>query len=306
MPCYYPVRAWKSRTPNASGKYSMVFDRRAAAQPDAPMKLSCGQCVGCRLARSAQWAARCVHESSLYENNCFITLTYSDEHLPANRSLTFRHFQLFMKRLRKEYGDGIRFFHCGEYGEKFGRPHYHALLFNFDFPDRVLFKVTNGHRLYTSESLSALWPYGLCSVGDITFESAAYVARYIMKKVTGNAAESHYSSIDPDTGEVITRSPEYVTMSRRPGIGKAWFDKYYSDVFPHDRVVINGRRMRPPRYYDGLYELIDPFEMDFIKDQRSMSFTESESAVYNNFSDRLKVREKVQLARLTKLPRTLD
>ena len=118
----------------------------------------------------------------MYDDNCFITLTYSNQHIPADGSLDVRVFQKFMKRLRKRFGDGIRFYHCGEYGSLLGRPHYHACLFNFDFPDKYLWKENNGQKLYRSPSLEELWPYGYSSIGTVTFESAAYVARYILKR----------------------------------------------------------------------------------------------------------------------------
>ena len=170
--------------------------------------VACGQCVGCRLERSRQWAIRCVHESQMHEQNCFITLTYSDEFLPENGSLQLKHFQDFMKRLRFHVGGGIRFFHCGEYGEENGRPHHHAIIFNHDFADKKVWKTNNGVVLYRSKILEELWPYGFATVGCVSFESAAYVARYITKKVNGDMADSHY----------LGREPEYITMSRRPGV----------------------------------------------------------------------------------------
>ena len=231
MPCFSPLKGWYSKDRTKLGKRSIVFNPRDGLL-DRPIAVPCGQCIGCRLERSRQWATRCVHEASLHENNCFITLTYDDAHLPSDLSLNLVHFQKFMKRLRKRFGDGIRFFHCGEYGENFGRPHYHACLFNFDLPDRVLWSTRSGVNLYTSHILSSLWPFGFVTVGDVTFESAAYVARYVMKKVTGKNAQDHYEWVHPITGQVYERAPEYVTMSRRPGIGKGWLEKYMSDVFP--------------------------------------------------------------------------
>ena len=236
MPCYSPLQAWRSRQTNPSGKRGMVFSPEKALAPDDPMDIACGQCIGCRLERSRQWAVRCVHEASLYEDNCFITLTFDDENLNKREnplSVDVSDFQKFMKRLRKKYGKGIRFFHCGEYGDLYGRPHYHACLFNHDFDDRRLYSVRDDVRLYTSESLQELWPFGFSSVGDVTFDSAAYVARYIMKKINGENAWHHYSEIDFDTGEIINqRKPEYTTMSRRPGIGKGWYEKFKNDLYP--------------------------------------------------------------------------
>ena len=225
MVCFQPLKGWKSKTINEkSGKRSVVFSRNLGLV-DLPVELPCGQCSGCRLERSRQWAMRCVHEAQLHEDNIFITLTYDNEHLPYGGSLYYRDFQLFMKRLlvhadrHLKRHPGIRFYMCGEYGENFGRPHYHAVMFNYDLPDKKLFKMERGNPLYTSEILSELWGKGLTSVGGVTFQSAAYVARYIMKKVTGDAAEDHYTRIDPETGEVFERVPEFTNMSRRPGIG---------------------------------------------------------------------------------------
>ena len=136
MPCYRPIKGYRSRRLNAeTGKRPVVFNPRDGFY-DQPVDLPCGQCIGCRLERSRQWAIRCVHEASLHERNCFITLTYRDECLPTNGSLDLDAFQKFMKRLRRRFGEGVRFFHCGEYGENFGRPHYHAILFNLDFSDK--------------------------------------------------------------------------------------------------------------------------------------------------------------------------
>lgn len=295
MPCYHPLSAFRSQD------RSIVFKEPRNSLES--LRLPCGQCVGCRLERSRQWAIRCVHEASLYQDNCFITLTFSQEHLPANMSLDVSYFQKFMKRLRKRYGSGVRFYHCGEYGERFGRPHYHACLFNFDFPDKYFWRRSKeGHPIFRSPSLEALWPFGLSEVGTVTFQSAAYVARYIMKKVNGRDADDHYSFVDPTTGEIFSRKPEYTTMSRRPGIGKGWFDKFSSDVYPSDVVIMNGKRMRPPRYYDTLFELESPFDMESVKFDRHVS---GQKHVDNNSPERLAVREQVQLARLEKLPRSL-
>ena len=245
MPCYHPLTAYRGRR-TSSGKSEILFDKSQALKVGSGLsiQLPCGQCIGCRLERSRQWAMRCHHEASLYQDNCFITLTYSDEHLPSDKSLHVEHFQKFMKRLRKRFGEGVRYYHCGEYGEKYMRPHYHACLFNFDFPDKKIWKENNGNRLYVSESLSELWPFGFVTIGDVTFESAAYVARYIMKKVNGDLAESHYERVDWETGEVYQLKPEYTTMSRRPGIGSNWFAKFKDDIFPQDYVVINGKKLK--------------------------------------------------------------
>lgn len=304
MPCFNPVVAYRGKHPNASsGKIPVVFSARDAADPDDPLKLPCGQCIGCRLERSRQWAIRCVHEASLYERNCFITLTFAPEHLPVSGSLDKRDFQLFMKRLRKKFGAGVRYFHCGEYGEKNGRPHYHACLFNFDFSDRELWSVRSGVRLDVSKELQALWPFGFSTVGDVTFESAAYVARYITKKITGEAAVAAYERVDVGSGEIHQVLPEYCTMSRRPGIGRAWFDKYRSDVFPHDRVILRGQELRPPKYYDSVFEVDDPVGFDYVRENRKLKAV---GFAKDGSFERLRVRESLQLDRFKCLKRGLD
>lgn len=293
MPCYNPLKGYRSRTLNASGKRSIVFNLREG-YVDQPIEVPCGQCIGCRLERSRQWAVRCVHEASLYEKNCFVTLTYSDDKLPSDGSLHFNHFQKFMKRLRRFYADSrIRFFHCGEYGEQYARPHYHCCLFNFDFDDKKIWKKTEvGNVLYTSEKLNSLWGYGYCIIGNVTFESAAYVARYITKKITGKDAEQHYKG----------RCPEYITMSRRPGIGKGWFDKWKSDTYPSDSIFVRGRLVRPPKFYDACYDIEHPDQMRSIKNRRK----DKKVLTYRKGYDLLEISEHIKRAALKSLKRSYE
>jgi len=215
-----------------------------------------------------------------------------------------------MKRLRKKYGPGIRFFACGEYGEKFSRPHYHACLFNHDFKDRELFKIQNDNRYYTSEELSSIWsdpvsgyPLGHTLIGDVTFQSAAYVARYIMKKINGEMASDHYEYVDDLSGEIINPTPEFITMSRRPGIGKGWLEKYNYEPFQNDEVIINGKAVRPPKYYDRQFEIEQPSSWRRLRARRVINARRHED---NNTPERLRVREKVLNAKLHKLPRTYE
>ena len=301
MACFSPLKAYRSTQKNENGKYPIVFNSKEGYE-DQKLELPCGQCIGCRLERSRQWAIRCTHEASLYDDNCFITLTYNDDHLPNDRSLNKAHFQKFMTRLRKRFGKNIRYYHCGEYGEQYGRPHYHACIFNFDFKDKTLWKKSRENPLYVSETLNELWPYGYASIGSVTFQSAAYVARYIMKKITGDAANSHYERVDED-GVVTQLQPEYTTMSRRPGIGKPWLEKFQSDVYPDDFVVLNQAKMRPPRFYDYQFELSDPDTFGKIKQARVRA---AKKHLDNNTPERLKVREQVQSAKLKQLKRTIE
>lgn len=298
MACYCPLTAWK---PDEGG--SLFWRERRNSRE---IQIACGQCIGCRLERSRQWAVRCVHESQMHEFSSFITLTYDDEHLPVDHSLHYSDFQKFMRRLRKHFyseRQRIRFFCAGEYGEETKRPHFHALLFGVFFSDRALFRtLDSGARLYTSDLLSKLWPFGFCSIGDVTFESAAYVARYVVKKVTGDAAHEHYKMLDLETGEFLWREPEFCHMSLKPGIGATWFEKYSKEVTEGDYVVIRGRKMRPPKFYDNLFERSDAFSAeyrDFLRQKRALKFIE------DNTSARLAVREVCAKARLKSKVRKL-
>ena len=302
MACYYPLEGWRSAEKNKNGKRPIVFDY-SKAMKDMPVKVPCGQCVGCRLERSRQWAVRCVHEASLHSENCFLTLTYDDDHIPSDGSLCMKHFQDFMKRLRFNSGIKMRYFHCGEYGDTTQRPHYHACIFGYSPSDKKLWRRSCDNPLFISEFLEKTWGHGYVVIGNVTFESAAYVARYIMKKITGDMAQEYYSDIDPQTGEVLnTRLPEYTTMSRRPGIGIGWLEKYSSDVYPHDRVVLRGSKFKPPAAYDRWLEMTDPSLFTQLKNLRKMSARKKES---DNTPDRLRVKEQVKLAQISSLKRGL-
>lgn len=310
MPCYHPLQAFVSKAKKPNGKSTIVFKKQigSSSQPMEPIKVPCGQCIGCRLERSRQWALRCMHESSLYNRNCFLTLTYNQESLPKDGGLQLRDWQLFLKRLRKKYGAGIRFFHCGEYGEKNGRPHYHACIFNFDFSDRKPYKTVNGHTLYTSKSLSDLWSdpdtgasLGFCTIGDVTFESAVYVARYITKKINGPKAKEHYQG----------KKPEYITMSRggnakdknSGGIGTGWYEKYSSDCYPSDYLIHREMKMKPPKFYDKILEKIDNLLFTQIKQSRKqqMKFDPLEES-----PQRRKVKETVKKSHFKTLARSYE
>ena len=286
MPCYNPLQAFRDSKSGA-----LFFWHKAGT--DQSIYVPCGQCVGCRLERSRQWAVRCMNEASLHSENCFITLTYKD----APQSLNYRDFQLFMKRLRKVF-PRVRFYMCGEYGDNFDRPHFHACLFGINFPDRVKFG-----KLFRSPLLEKLWPHGFSSIGDVTFESAAYVARYVMKKITGDAAEDHYSYVDPESGEILQRVPEFCHMSLKPGIGAGWLARYHSDVYPDGEMVVRGVKCKPPRYYDKVFRRVDRSEFEYMKSERSSNISAEVHA--DGSADRLKVREAVAKARVRSLKRSL-
>lgn len=325
MVCYYPIHGYQRQdgTFTLNSRYGV-----------RKLVVPCSGCVGCRLKRAGEWAVRGTHEASLYFDNCFITLTYDDRRLPfrsegqipANVGLYYPDFQDFMKRLRECFGSGIRFIVSGEYGDKLGRPHYHAILFNFNFPDRKYwYRTKQGHQVFRSQALEELWTFGNSEIGSVTPQSISYVARYVMKKVTGKAVDDHYCWSDPDTGELFWREPEFARYSLKPGIGHDWFMKYHASVFPHDYIIFNGRKVRPPRYYDKLFELMtgqcikrdvalssgDVIDFDinvWSDDFEAIKASRIESAekLLDDYTpSRLRVREQVALAKVRSLPRKL-
>lgn len=274
MPCYHPM--------------NLVVKKRYVTVP-------CNKCIGCRLEYSRQWAVRCVNESKMHEHNQFLTLTYRDEDLVFGNlapTLEPRELQLFIKRLRKEYGDGIRYFACGEYGDESYRPHYHACFFGLDIEDKKLYSIKDGIKLYSSGTIDRIWGHGFCTIGDVNFETAAYVARYVMKKIMG-----------PDNNIYEERGiePEFARMSRRPGIGLKWLEKYSADVFNHGYQVVNGIKCKPPRYY----------QLKFAENEPDVMAQRKKDAINEMFSEenyeapRLEVKEKVLKSRIKSLTRSI-
>lgn len=303
MACFYPLKAFQ----NVSG--AIQFHDHGDCRP---ISLPCGQCIGCRIARSKTWAMRCVHEASLHPDNCFITLTYAPEYLPFDTSLRHRDYQLFMKRLRERLKPRkIKFYQCGEYGDQNGRPHYHAIIFNYNFPDwDYLFDTDSGEPVFTSASLESIWGLGFVTIGTVTFASAAYIARYCMKKINGKLADvinektglKVYERFHSQTGEIVTVMPEYQTMSRRPAIGVDWIAAYTTDVYPKDFTTINGSRMCPPRAYDRYLKKVDPAMYEDIKQRRIMTAV---TLADDNTEQRLLAKEAVKVAQNSQLKRSL-
>lgn len=237
------------------------------------MSVPCGRCLGCRLDYSKMWTIRMVNEMHFHEQNCFLTLTYSPENLPENGTLVKKHLQDFIKRYRKICGK-LRFYACAEYGEKLSRPHYHILVFGHQFADKKYYKTINGNTLYTSPTLEKLWKYGFSSIGEATMQSAAYVSRYVTKKVSGAQADKHYETINPLTGEIHKILGEFSTQSLKPGIGEQFYRKYKNDIYPSDEIIHDGKYFPVPTYYDVLLERDDPQLFAQVKKNRIDNFEE--------------------------------
>ena len=249
MPCYSPRGCYQRKDGS--------IHRCGINSSNAELfKVPCGECIGCKLDYGLMWSIRSVHEASLHSQNCFATLTYNNQNYPKNGSLDKSHMSEFMRMLRKKiYPRKVRFYGSGEYGDKLGRPHLHMLLFGYSPADKVLHKNGQKRRgragvqdslkfsTYTSKELESVWRKGFVTVGDVTQESAAYVARYVAKKITGEKAKEHYKG----------KEPEFALMSRRPGIGYDWYKKYKADMYPKGFVTHKGKKIKLPRYYDKMY-----------------------------------------------------
>lgn len=307
MSCSHPITGYK-----------LMGESKLGFSPDDPrvmysVPVRCGHCMSCRIADASMWGIRCLHEASLYgmPNNAFATFTYKPESLPAYGNLEPRDMQLMLKRLRKSLGSQrIRFYLCGEYGGKTSRPHYHALLFNYWPADAKYWRKSgSGDDLYRSVSLEQIWPQGNVEFGRVTFQSAGYCARYLMKKIGGAQALEHYAILGPDgrpavdaeTGEILTRQPEFARMSNRPGIGAGYVQRYGKQIAQAtDYVIVNGRKMPVPEYYYRWIARDDPERIAAIKqaheDKAREGWRDATPA-------RLAVREQVLLARVNQKDR---
>lgn len=238
-----------------------------------------------------------MHEAQMHEETCFLTLTYSDDKLPADGSINKIDLRAFWKALRREVlPKKIRYVQVGEYGEKFDRPHYHAALFGYLPKDMVKYKKNKqGDWLYRSDSLNETWGHGFVTIGKLTRQSARYIAGYIFKKITGEKSEEHYSVVSRD-GTMHQLHPEFITMSNRPGIGNAWLKQFHRDVFPGDFVALSdGTQTKTPAYYLRWLEKHDPSEHQEIKMARRELAIKLQP---DNSYDRLPVKEICKKAKL--------
>lgn len=271
--------------------------------------LPCRRCLSCLQKRARDWATRVTHEASLYESNMFLTLTYSNKNLPDNGSLCKRDVQLFFKKLRYYYPkQKLRYLYSGEYGDikKTFRPHYHIALFNLDMDDKRYWKTVNKNAYYTSDVLEDIWSKGRIVIGDLSYESAAYIARYTYKKQFGEKAFQHYQRYDYLAQKIVSLTPEYSQSSTGGkddgGIGFGWYQKFKTDLYPSDTCVMNGFVSKPPEYYDRLLQREDPDMYNYVKARRMAEMPEVSDLQFR----RLEAKALVMKQRSTRLLRILD
>lgn len=318
MPCTAPLHAYPPPPAAEGGKAAVVGGEAVASRKFVfsahrsyagarAITIPCGQCAGCRLDRARDWATRAYHEAQCHDRSSFLTLTYDDAHLPRDLSVSVREMQLFKKRLREAIGP-FRDLTCGEYGDRTLRPHFHMACFGI-WPDdaRAWCASKSGETLYRSERLEKVWGRGIVYIGALTYESAGYIARYTMKKAKGDKDPERYrrEAFDPITGELRSWyvAPEFLTMSRNPGLGAEWFERWKGDVFPSDFLVIEGRKVPVPRFYTDRLAREAEREALRIKARRKLNgFRHAE----NNTERRLMTRHESQELRARRLVRSLD
>ncbi|QXN75131.1 replication initiator protein [Microvirus mar29] len=335
MPCYYPLKGWVVGRDVATGKKIVkVTSALDVGYPGCEsFPVPCGNCIGCRLEYSKQWADRCMLEVQYHERACFITLTYDNDHVPRKvysssggsgplfaLSLSKRDLQLFFKRLRKAFPScRIRYFGCGEYGPNTLRPHYHVILFGVDFDDKEDFRPSKTlNKMYTSEKLNRIWSFpprrgesyfnnsptvaGIATVQPVTWETCAYTARYVTKKLKGPLASFY---------EGHNMEPPFSCMSRRPGIGRQYYDDH-PELWDNDYINVStpegGMKFRPPKYFMKLLEQDDPYSAEAMKEvrkafalQQSLTLEELSQMEHDEYLNRL---ESIQSAKINTLKRS--
>lgn len=225
---------------------------------------------------------RIMHETVIHRASWFVTMTYAPEELPEFGSLKPADLAGFFARYREKLrrrGQELRYYACGEYGEATDRPHYHAVMFGPRFLDREEVTRRSGEPVYSSKSLEDAWGLGMIEFTGVNYPAAAYVAGYVRKKVRQKESPEHYDRVDPHTGEIVVLHPEFARMSRRPAIALRWIEKYWTDVYPRDFVVMNGVERKPPRFYDKWMEENQPEIMMNVREQRIESVDEVGSDV---------------------------
>ena len=306
MACHHPIPAYLS----ADGKVTFVRKEKAVGKSGF-LHIRCGMCRGCKADHARDWAIRCYHESQLHDQCCFITLTYSPEKLPPHGSLDPRDLELFWKRLRKRIApDRVRYFACGEYGEKRSRPHYHACLFGWRPTERVpLGKSEKGNPQWGAQILSEAWGLGRVTWTEFDPSCARYTAHYTADKLKSFALDEidpetglrPYERMDVTTGEILKLAPEFQRQSQRPAIGVRWLEKFWREVFPADTVVMDGKEYPPPKIY---YQWLRENQPEVAEKVKAKRVSETEEIPYET-GLRLKQKAEAQCRNLDKFKRPL-
>lgn len=308
MSCESPIKIWKNNHARLDIPAADYYELKKVSFKEVPeriqVEIPCGKCLGCRLDHAGMWATRIAVEAKNWKKNCFITLTYNDNNLPLTdvglMTLLKKDVQDFLKRLRYyEKGNEewenpvtgkienpIRYFCCGEYGPKGGRPHYHMAIFNWEPDDLKLWKQNkHGDPMFMSKKLQKIWGNGFVVVEELNFNSASYIARYTLKKAglsgyTRIYSKEFWTSIEKDErfqGEIWDESlkywekwhrktikpiketeDEFIIMSRGAGIGVKYWNENKDKIKRNKGILLKIKdkvKLKPiPRYYLKLWE----------------------------------------------------
>ena len=296
MPCYKPLKCRQYY----SGETMKMRTDFKSKNPNS--ELPCRRCLGCKLTKAKEWAIRCMHECRYHQESTFVTLTYNNEDLPKGGDLDHSDFQRFMYKLRNHQKENnlprVRFYMCGEYGEKNKRPHYHAILFGVKFPDEEYLRTRGKNRVYRSATLDRIWGHGRAETGCVSESSAGYVARYTLQK----QQEEDLERICPGTGEIYKVRKPYNRSSLKPGLGYKYFEEFKTDIFPDDFVIDEKYNETPtPGYYRVLLQRDNPEMAEDLRQRR----IEKAKNNPDNSPERLAQRETCKTAQVKGLEREL-
>lgn len=265
------------------------------------VRAPCGKCMACRINKTTDWATRLYLELPYFDKTSYITLTYADEYLPDKGSLRKEDLTNFWKRMRKMYGNGLKYYGCGEYGEDpecTNRPHYHGIVFGADFAPWTLHHYQDGRPIYTSDSLADLWPYGHVTVDDVTLTDIEYVTGYVRKKLLGKGA------VEYEMRGVI---PPFNVQSK--GLGSRYANDHSTQLVDNMFVTINGKRRPLPKYIskklglsDGAFLLPSPLEKKAIEEEQrrlekfeKMTFSTDQPESFYHFDRDVRIQKEMEL-----------
>lgn len=295
MACFYPIQMFQLESGRVTQDSNAVDIVRSFPAP-------CRRCLGCANDEKIEWGLRGMHEAKMHRFSAFCTFTYGDLYLPPNENCCYAHFQTFMKDLRAHTPGSVYSYMANtEYGGRTHRPHAHANIFGLFPDDAKLYAKPNGNNLYTSKSLDELWGRGSVKFGQVTVGTAVYVGSHLAAKIDTDAYIARRLWTDPETGEVILRCPEEFHASKRPAIGKRWYDAYGAHTRAHDFVLDSrGCRLPVPALYDRWHKELDPAGLEEVKAARLVDMF----GRLDDFTEaRLDVRERVTIARANSKPR---
>lgn len=311
MACFHPISAWQDLK---SGRW--LFHQSAKHELGPRMDTPCRQCMGCRLDLAQEKSLRAIHESAFHERSCFLTLTLDDDHFPSSQAAWVESFDYGLKRIRKGFakrGVLIRTMGCLELGGQTHRPHGHLLVWGADYPrDRPVARGESGSMCYESDELCKAWRLGHATVGDLTEQSAGYVARYtVTKRSVRDQRGDFVEVVHPVTGEIVSLRPSMswaVSRGRgskgKPGlggIGRQWFDAYGVQALEQGAVILAGGVRRPvPAFYSKLGKRLDPL---LGSEAAAAAEVLVNASWRERLPDRLAVREEVFAAKTRSLKR---